>query len=123
MKAIQSIKKGFARASYLYISFATGVWIIIRAAIYRLRIGPRRDAPFDLPLLFGGSPVGTEYNMAFTLSLNAFIGVITAITAVLKYKKWPRYFALFTCGINVGAWWYAVSLIEWALNPPPGVDY
>jgi len=120
MKAIKQI---FAKAPYLYISLATGTWIIIRSAIYRLRIGPRRDAPFDLPFLFSGSPVGTEYNMAFTLSLLAFIGVVTAITAILKYKKSPRYFAVFTFAVNAGAWLYAMSLIEWAFNPPPGVDY
>jgi hypothetical protein len=123
MKANQHIKKKPDRVpKYLYISLATGIWIIIRSAIYRLRIGPRRDAPFDLPFCFG-SPVGTEYNMAFTLSLIAFIGVVAAITAFVKYRKWPRYFALFACAIDAGAWWYAMTLIEWALNPAPGEPY
>lgn len=105
----------------LWISLFTGLWTVIRGVIYQLRILPKGYLPVDLPVLYR-SPVSGEFSMAFTLLLVTLLGVVAAVTLFAHKGRW-RYWAAGTFLLNILAYWYTFHLIEWAIFPPPGVDY
>jgi len=68
------------------------------------------------------SPVATEYNMAFTLSVITVVGIVTAMIGLIRREKYWRV-GFVTIALNIAAWWWTSRLTEWAFNPPPGIDY
>jgi len=102
-------------------SLLAGLWTIIRGVVYQARIVPKRALPIDLPFMTL-SPVAAEYNIALTLFLVTLLGIVAAAALFAHKGKW-RYWAVGTFIFNILAYWYSLRLVEWAISPPPGVDY
>ncbi|HEX9001371.1 MAG TPA: hypothetical protein VGB07_15805 [Blastocatellia bacterium] len=117
-----AIKKLFIRSPWVIFAMATCTWSFSRLLIYRARIGPSRPAPFDIPVLTL-SPVATEYNIGFTLSIFTVAGIIASVVALSRKQEGWRYLGLMTLALNLAAWWWMTTLVGWAFNPPPGIDY
>ena len=118
---ITGVRQFFSKSPLILISLITCSWSLIRGCLYKWQIGPRRPSPFDLPLLTY-SPVATEYNLAFTLSLITLIGVLAAIIGLCRKKETLRFWGLLILVLNLLAYWWATGMVAWAFNPPPGVD-
>jgi hypothetical protein len=116
------VRHFFGKSPLFIVSLMTSGWCVVRGLLYKWQIGPTRPSPFDVPLL-NLSPVATEYNLAITLSLIALIGVAAASIGLCRRKEALRWWCLPALALNLLAYWWAVSMVEWALNPPPGIDY
>ena len=68
------------------------------------------------------SPVATEYNVALTLTLPTVAGIVASGVAIFRNRDAWRYFGMVTLALNLLAW-RMTTLVSWAFNPPPGVDY
>lgn len=91
------------------LSLGTCVWSYSRALIYQLTMDANRPFPLDLPLLANSAAMNT----VITLTLITLIGVVASVLALLREKEDGWYVGLVTLVLNVSAWWYAMSVIEW----------
>lgn len=107
--AIQNIKGLFATSPLICLSVITCCWSYIRALLYQQKI---TSGLLDLPLV-SASRTATEMNMAVTLTLVTFIGVGAALLALRRDKEQGWYIGLATIFINIVAWCYALSQLNW----------
>ena len=119
---IAGLKRIFAQSPFIITSTLTCSWCVVRGLLYQWKIGPVRPSPFDLPF-FHLSPVATEYNLVFTLGLVSLFGMSASIIGLFRKKEALRWWGLLALPLNYFALLWAESMVEWALNPPPGIDY
>lgn len=107
--ALQNIKGFFADSPLIGLSLITCCWSYLRALLYQQKI---TSLPLDLPLI-SASRTATEMNMTVTLTLVALIGVGAVLLALHRDKEEAWYIGLVTIFINIVAWWYALSQLNW----------
>jgi hypothetical protein len=95
-----AIKKRFIRSPMVIFALGACAWSFGRLTIYRAGIPLRRPAPFDIPF-FSGSPVSTEFNVAFTLTLLTVAGVVASVVAIFRNRDAWRYFGMVTLALNL----------------------
>ncbi len=114
MKSVlHNLKALFADSPLVCLSIITCCWSYFRALLYKQNIGAKGWLRLDLPL-FSASGIGTEVNMAVTLTLVALVGVIAAVVALNRDEERDWLFSLVTIILNGAAWWYAVSQLNTA---------
>lgn len=112
------IKQFFIKSPFISISLLAGFWLLIRGFVYQFT----RFWFFDIPFV-KYSPIAPELNIADTSMIVILIGEISAIIGLCRKNERLRYWGLLILPLNFLLFYFLLSLIVWALAPPPGIDY
>lgn len=115
---VSRIKQFFIQSPFISISLLAGSWLLLRGLVYQFT----RFWFFDIPFV-KYSPIATELNIADTSMIVILIGEVAAIIGLCRKSERLRYWGLLILPINFLLFYFLLSLIVWALAPPPGIDY
>ena len=84
----------FTHSPFIWLSLITSLWLFLRTVIYRAGPDSASIALVELTIVL-------------------LVGVGAAVTALLRDREEAWYIGLVTMVLNVAAWWYAVSQLDW----------